>query len=199
MDGSRQGAREMKRMDMKINQSISNTLMAGLMLFGVVMSCSVGYETDKANKLVAEGNAAIDEGKKFFADAEEKKSRMLRMDVSHLADARTIANEAIKEYDQAEEKAKAAAGKFEEAGKLKISDTFKEYLTLKVKEYNKRAELIEAAKGIPQALVDSQSRSVFVSTANAATEKGNRLNKEAGDLSDQADKLEKDNPDIFKK
>ena len=181
------------------NRSISNTLLAGLLLLGVVLACSSGFETEKANKLVAEGNAAIDEGKKFFADAEEKKNQMLRMDVAHLADARAIANEAIKTYDQAEEKAKAAAGKFEEASKLKISDKFKDYLALKVKEFNKRAELIEAAKGIPQALIDSQNRASFVSSANAATEKGNRLNKEASDFSDQADKLEKDNPDIFKK
>jgi len=189
----------MEKMDMKMNQQISNMLIAGLLLLGVVLACSSGFETEKANQLVAQGNSAIDEGKKFFADAEEKKNRMLRMDISHLADARTIANEAIKAYDQAGEKAKAAAGKFEEASNLKISDKFKEYLTLKVKEFNKRSELIEAAKGIPQALIDSQSRSAFVSSANAATEKGNRLNKEASDLSDQADKLQKDNPDIFKK
>ncbi len=187
------------KMNTKANRSVYTALMAGLLLLGVVLACSSGFETDKANKLVAEGNAAIDEGKKFFADAEEKKNRMLRMDVSHLADARAIANEAIKTYDRAEEKAKVAAAKFEEASKLKISDKFKEYLALKVKEFNKRAELIEGAKGIPQALIDSQSRSSFVSGANAATEKGNRLNKEASDLSDQADKLEKDNPDIFKK
>jgi len=187
------------KMNTETNRSISNALLAGFLLLGVVLACSSGLETDKANKLVADGNAAIDEGKKFFAGAEEKKNRMLRMDISHLADARTIANEAIKAYDQAGEKAKAAAGKFEEASNLKISDKFKEYLTLKVKEFNKRSELIEAAKGIPQALIDSQSRSCFISSATAATEKGNRLNKEASDLSDQADKLQKDNPDIFKK
>src|SRR5258708_2801310 len=186
-------------MNTKTNRSISSALLAGLLLVGAVLACSGGFETDKANKLVAEGDAAIDEGKKFFADAEEKKNRMLRMDVSHLAEARVIANEAIKAYDQAEEKAKTAAGKFEEASKLKISDKFKDYLALKVKEFNKRTELIEAAKGIPQALIDSQSRSSFVSGANAATDKGNRLNKEAEDLSGQADKLQKDNPDIFKK
>ncbi len=187
------------KMKTKANRSICSALMAGLLLLGIVLACSSGFETDKANKLVAEGNAAIDEGKKYFADAEEKKSRMLHTDVSHLADARAIANEAIKAYDQAEEKAKAAAGKFDEASKLKLSDKYKEYLALKVKEFNKRAELIETAKSIPQALIDSQSRSSFISSANAATEKGNRLNKEAEDLSDQADKLEKDNPDIFKK
>jgi hypothetical protein len=186
-------------MYVKINRSVSTALFAGIVLLVVVLACSSGDETDKANKLVAEGNTAIDEGKKFFADAEEKKDRMLHTDVSHLADARAIANEAKKAYDQAEEKAKAGAGKFEEASKLKLGDKYKEYLALKVKEFNKRAELIATARSIPQALIDSQSRSSFISSANAATAKGDALNKEANDLSEQADKVQKDNPDIFKK
>jgi len=127
------------KMNTKTNQNVCSALMAGLFLLGIVLACSVGYETEKANKLVAEGNAAIDEGKKYFADAEEKKTRMLQTDVSHLADARAIAREAIREYEEAEQKAKEAAGKFEEASKLKLSDNFKQYLALKVKEYNKRA------------------------------------------------------------
>jgi len=56
-----------------------------------------------------------------------------------------------------------------------------------------------AARGIPQPLIDSQSRSAFISRANEATQKGDRLNQEASDLSDQADKIQKDNPDAFKK
>ena len=182
-----------------MERSVANMLIAGLMLLAVVLACSTGFETDKANQLVAQGNSAIEEGKKHFKDAEEKKDKMLHTDVSHLAEARTIASEAMRDYDQAQTNAKEAAGKFEEASRLKLSDVYKQYLDLKVKEFNKRAELIEAARSIPQALIDSQSRPSFVTRANAATDKANKLNQEASDLSDQADKLEKDNPDIFKK
>ena len=186
-------------MNTKRNRSVGSALMAGLLLLGVVLACGSADETDKANKLVNEGNAAINDGKKYLADAEEKKNTMLHTDVSQLAEARTIANEAVRAYDQAEEKAKEAAGKFEEASKLKISEKFKEYLALKVKEFNKRAELVEALKSAPQALIDSQSRSSFISRANAATQKAESLSKEADDLGAQADKLQKDNPDAFKK
>jgi len=185
-------------MKMKINRSFSGARISGLLLLGVVLACSIGDETDKANKLVDEGNKAIQEGKKYLADAEEKKNTMLHKNVSQLAEARTIANEAIRAYEQAEGKAKEAAGKFEEAGKLKINDKFKEYLVLKVKEFNKRAELVDALKDTPQALIDSQSRSIFIDRANAATEKANRLAKEADDLGAQADKLQADNPNIIK-
>ena len=114
-------------MNTKANRSVSSALMAGLLPPGIVLACGRADETNKANKLVNEGNAAINEGKKFVVDAEEKKNRMLNTDVSRLAEARTIANEAIRAYDQAEDKAKEATRKFEEASKLKISDKFKKY------------------------------------------------------------------------
>ena len=190
-------------MNTNTNRSAYSALMAGLLLLGVVLACSSGYETDKANKLVEQdGNAAIEDGKKYLTDAEEKKNRMLHTDISDassLAKARALANEAIRAYDQGGDKLKEAAAKFEEASKLKISDKYKEYLALRIKEKNKRVELVEALKDIPQALIDSDSRSSFTSRANAATQKAERLMKEANDLEAQAERLEKDNPDIFKK
>ena len=182
----------------KMNRRVSAALMAALLLLGA-LACSIGDETQKANKLVDEANTAIQDGKKYLADAEQKKDTMLHTKVSQLAEARTLANEAIRAYDQAEDKCKEAAGKCEEASKLKIGDKFKDYLTLKVKEYNKRAELVENLKATPQALIDSQSRASFISRANAATQKAEALSKEADDLGAQADKIQKDNPNAFKK
>jgi len=173
--------------------------MALLILVAAVLACSSGDETEKANKLGDEGNAAVTEGKKSFQEADDKKQKMLQTNVSELAEARTLAKEAIAAYDKAEDKCKEAAKKYDEASKLKISDKFKEYLEIKVKEYNKRAELVEAAKGTPQALLDSESRSSFITRAQANNEKVAALAKEADDLAGQAKKLEADNPNMFKK
>ncbi len=187
-------------MKIKINgQSQSTMFMALLLLVTAVLACSSGDETEKANKLGDEGNAAVAEGKKFFQDADEKKQKMLETNVSQLAEARTLAKEAIAAYDKAEDKCKEAAKKYDEASKLKISDKFKEYLGIKFKEYNKRAELVEAAKGTPQALIDSESRSSFITRAKANNEKTAALAKDADDLAGQAKKLEADNPNMFKK
>jgi hypothetical protein len=182
-----------------IGQGYSSTFMALLILVAAVLACSSGNETEQANKLGDEGNAAVAEGKKYFQDAEDKKQKMLQSKVSELAEARTLAKEAIAAYDKAEEKCKEAAKKYDEASKLKISDKFKEYLGIKVKEYNKRAELVEASKGTPQALIDSESRTSFISRAQANNEKVAQIGKEAEDLAGQAKKLETDNPDMFKK
>ncbi len=108
------------------SQRHSSTVMALLMLVAAVLACSSGMETEKANKIGDEGNAAVAEGKKFYTEAEEKKQAMLQTNVRQLAEARTLAKEAIASYDKAEEKCKEAAKKYDEASKLKISDKFKE-------------------------------------------------------------------------
>lgn len=173
--------------------------IALLLLMAVVLACSSGgNETDKANKLVDEGNAAVQEAKKDLAEAEQLKQKMLATDVAHLADARTTAKDAIAAYEKAEAKCKEAASKYDEASRLKLNDKFKEYLGLKVKEYNKRGELVQTAKGVPQALIDSESRQGWITKANAVNQKVDQLAKEADDLGAQAEKIQKDNPDIFK-
>ena len=187
---------------MKTSKNIFSALFAVLLLVAIVLACGssgTSDETDKANTLVNEGNKAIGDANKYLEDANEKKNQMLQTNVSQLAEARTMANEAIRGYDQGEEKLKDAAAKFDEASKLKVNDKFKEYLSLNVKELNKRAEFVEAVKSIPQALIDSQSRSSFISRIGAATEKAKRLDKEADDLGAQADKIQKDNPESIKK
>ena len=57
---------------MKTNQRHSSTFLALLMLVAAVLACSSGLETEKANKIGDEGNAAVAEGKKFYSDAEAK-------------------------------------------------------------------------------------------------------------------------------
>jgi len=185
---------------MKMNPSHSSMFMALVLLVAAVLACSgsIGNQTEQANKLVTEGNAAVQEANKFVTEAEEKKDQMLRTKISEIEQARALAKEAIAAYGKAEDKCKEAAKKYEEASKLRINDKFKEYLTLKLKEYNKRAEVVETAKGTPQALIDSEDQESFTTRAEANNEKVDALNKEAEALASQSAKLEKDNPDIFK-
>ena len=174
-------------------------LTAFVLLIAVVLACSSGgNETEKANKLVDEGNAAVQDAKKDITEAESLKQKMLSTDVAQLSEARSIAKDAIAAYDKAEAKCKEAAAKYDEASRLKLNDKFKEYLALKVKEYNKRAEMVTTAKGVPQALIESESREGWVNKANDVNAKVDKLRGEADDIGAQADKIQKDNPDIFK-
>ncbi len=180
-----------------------NSHVAFVLLIAAIWACgnsaSNTADRDKANKLVDEGNAAVDQMNKFVVDAKAKQDEMMHTDVRRLAEARVRAAEAITAYDKAAEKCKEAASKFDEASRLNVTDKFKQYLILKTKEFNKRAELIQAAKDTPQALIESTNRSSFQNRVNSNQSKINQLSKEAEDLGAQADKIYKDNPDVFKK
>ena len=182
------------------NPRNSDSLLALFLLLAAVVACSTSSnnEVAKADKLVDEGNAAVEQGKKFVLEAEEKKNAMMQLNVRRIAEARVIAAEAIAAYDKAAEKCKEAAQKYDEASRLKISEKFKQYLILKVKEYNKRAELVEVAKDTPQALIESTNRSSFVIRVNSNNEKVDKLSKEADELASPADKLQKENSGDFK-
>ena len=183
---------------MKLKNQLT-ALAAFVLLIVVVLACSSGgNETEKANKLVDDGNAAVQDAKKDITEAESLKQKMLSTDVSQLAEARSTAKDSIAAYDKAEAKCKEAAAKYDEASRLKLNDKFKEYLALKVKEYNKRAEMVTTAKGVPQALIESESREGWVNKANDVNTKVDKLRGEADDIGAQADKIQKDNPDIFK-
>ncbi len=182
-----------------ISKNTATAFIASALLFGVVLACSSsGNETEKANKLVDEGNAAVQDAKKSITEAEDLKQKMLHTDVSQLSEARATAKDTIAAYEKAETKCKEAAAKYDEASRLKLGDKFKEYLALKVKEYNKRAEMVAMAKGVPQALIDSESREGWINKANDINDKVDKLRQEADDIATRADKIQKDNPDIFK-
>lgn len=179
------------------------TVMALLLVVAAVLACNFGDETDKANKLVDEGNTAIQDAKKYYADAEEKKEKMITaVDAikgdADLEAARAMAKDVITAYDKTKSKCEEVAKKFEEASKLKVNDKFKDYLTIKVSEFKKRAEIVDAAKGTPQALIDSKDKATFISAAKSTNEKVEKLSKEADDFAAQAEKVQKENKDVIK-
>lgn len=189
---------------MKTNRNFSflSPLLAIAFLLVAVLACSSGGgsdDTDKANKLVSDANTAFDDAKKSYSEAQSLKDKMMHTNVSKLADARATAKDAIAAYNKAEAKLKEAADKCNEATRMKLNDKFKEYLSLKVKEWNKRVEQVEAAKGLPQALIDSESRQGWIKKATQINDQVAKLGKEADDLGAQADKIQKDNPDAIKK
>jgi len=178
--------------------------VAFVLLIAAIWACgssssSKPSDTDKANKLVDEGNAAVDQMKTFVHEAEAKRDEMMRTDLRRLADARARAAEAIAAYDQATAKCKEAGSKFDEASRLNVADKFKQYLILKTKEFTKRVELIQVARDTPQALIESTNRSSFQNRVASNKSKFDQLLKEVEDLSALADKMYRDNPDLFKK
>ena len=184
-------------------QTKRHALLALALLIGLVLACSsAGDETDKANSLVAEANTAIDAGNKAAVEAGQKNDRIFDelKDVTFAEDKERLtatAKEAVAGFTQSAEKFREAAKKFEEASKLKVNDKFKEYLVLKSQEFNKNAEQVEAARAMPQAVLDSDDADALRQKIRENKATYDRLAKEAKELSDKAEKVRAENKDKF--
>lgn len=181
-----------------------SALLAIALMIGFVIACNTGGgdETDKANSLVAEANKAIDAGNKAAVEAGRKNDQIFDgiKDATFAEDKERLtasAREAVDGFTQSAGKFREAAKKFEEASKLKINDKFKEYLQLKSQEFNKNAEQVEAARAMPQALLDSEDADALRQKIKDNKATYDRLEKEAKELSDKAEKVRSENQDKF--
>jgi len=191
----------------------TNRLMLCITLLLVAFAAAC-METDKANKLIEAGNAAINEGNTLVLDASTKNDKVFEtlsaatpkasddeesgpaVDTSAL---KSTAQAAIDGFDKSAVKYREAAAKFDEASKLKIHDKLKEYLVLKSQEFSKRAELSDAAKSNCKAVLDGGEQAALLKQISSNQERINKLNKEATDLAEKSDKIQQENKSIFKK
>ena len=104
----------------------------------------------------------------------------------------------IADLEKARDGYKEAGSKFEEASKLDVKDKFKEYLSVKSKEMNKRSELTSALMDEPKALIDSKGPDEYKKKVNQVVAKVTTLKKDAEELAGKADKIFEENKDLFK-
>ncbi len=182
------------------SQTKLNTLLALALMLAFALACSGGDETEKANKLVSDGNAAITEGNKFATDFGPKLDKLFD-DMSpsnYEADREKVlpqAKEVVDGLGKAGDKYRDASKKFDEASKLKVNDKFKEYLTLKSQEFSKRAEQMDVGKANAQAIVDSSDADSLKSKITGNKTKYDKLDQESKDLESKAAKIQADNKD----
>ena len=178
--------------------------VAGLCLLALTL---VGcMETGKANELIDVGNKSVDEANKASTEAANKFGELFATEnISEFPENRDSLKSKVAEttglFDKSITSLKTAADKFEEASKLKLDDKFKEYLTTMAQTYRKKAEVNESAK--KQALLLSDTSidgpEALASKMQSLSEQTSKLKKEASDLDAKAQKIQTDNPSIFKK
>lgn len=186
------------------SQTKRNALLTILVMLAFVLACnSFSDKTEEANKLVADGNTAIEEGNKLATDASAKNDKIFDEVTTENFEADKeklsgTAKEAVDGMTRSAEKFREASKKFDEAGKLKVGDKFKEYLTLKSQEFTKRAEQMDAAKKNAQAFLDSADAASLMEKIKENKPQLEKLNKEAKDLEAKADKIRSENKDLIK-
>jgi chromosome segregation ATPase len=108
-------------------------------------------------------------------------------------------NEEAAIFDQAIADAKAAADKYDQAGKLKIDEKYKQYLELRAQLMRKEGAHLAALKELPSARKDTSLKGKTLRDKQADIKtRSDKLRKEVDDLKVQAEKMQKENGDKFK-
>jgi hypothetical protein len=177
-------------------------LTAFAILFIIACFLSSCSEMSRARKLVEDGNAAVKESEKYAVEADAKLRQLDRRREefpSNREPLEQISRESIELLDKAAGKLREAAGNYEAASRAKIDDKLREYLSLKAQEFTKHVEHLEAAREIPQSVMDSAVTDFSILNErrydiNVRIEK---LKKEWEELAARAKKIQEDNKEKF--
>jgi len=179
-------------------------ILAIAILILVGLACTDSMETEKANGIIAEANKFITTANENAEKAGKRYDEYTKKveDIKEEDEVDVVRDFGKKElfplYDAMGENFKKASEKFDEASKLKVNPKYKEYLETKAQEMKKRSEHALEMKKIPQALIDSKKKKDYEESRDKIIESASKMQKEAKELDEKAEKIRKDNPDVIK-
>jgi hypothetical protein len=186
-----------------------NAALALLLLAAVGIACAslknIGKNpTDEANKLVNEAKDDLEEIDKIDDEASKKQSDLNKaMNDKNVDETKRILGDLVKDIDRGLDKGKSAADKVEQASKLDVDSTYKEYLSIKAQAFRKEIEAWTAMREAAVIARDNYTASGL--PADKRTEYINKvdqfkkLRQEAKDLHKKASDIARANPNIGKK
>ena len=175
------------------------TLSALLALACFLISCG---EMNRAKRLVEDGNEAVKESEKYAVEADAKLKELDRRREEfpgNREELGVICKEAIELLDKASGKLREAALNYETASQAKIDDKLREYLSLKSQEFKKHVEHLDAAREIPQSVMDNAVTDFSLLNERRYDINNNieKLKKEWEDLATRAKKIQEENKEKF--
>lgn len=176
-----------------------------IILTGLIgFACDAG-QMDEANKLINEANAALDKNKPATEKADTMINDLMGTNMTqaedidqYKTDNKAKFDEVASLFEQSEKGISEAAGKFDQASKLKIDEKFKEYVSLKAQEFKKRAERQKASAVFVKSFQAENDAAKADRLTPDYNKKDADMLKEANDLGAKAEKIVKDNPALFK-
>lgn len=182
-----------------------NALLATVLLIGLSLACSIGDETDAANKLVNEANTVIKSYNEASIKSGKLFSELLGDNLTKVEDLEVYKTENKAKFDellslngQIEKNGAEAVSKFEEASKLKLDEKFKEYLGMKVQEFKKRAEADKLTAPFVKSFLETKEVDKLDKLIEDYNKKSTAVVKESEELMKKADQIVKDNPNSIK-
>jgi hypothetical protein len=186
-----------------------NAALALLLLAAVTIACSslkgLGKNaTAEANKLVNEAKDDLEEIDRIDEEASQKQSDLNKaMNDKNVDEAKRLLGELVKDIDKGLEKGKSAADKVEQASKLDVDATYKEYLSIKAQAFRKEIEAWTAMREAAIIARDNYTASGLPDAKRneyrAKLDEFKKLRQDARDLHKKASDIARANPNIGKK
>lgn len=154
-------------------------------------------QTKEANKLQEDADQLASKVDEAYNQATQKEDAIKAEKKAKTREQ--LNNEETAIFDQAIADAKAAADKYDQAGKLKIDEKYKQYLELRAQLMRKEGAHLAALKELPSARKDTSLKGKTLRDKQADIKtRSEKLKKEVDDLKVQAEKMQKENGDKFK-
>lgn len=184
-----------------------NLVGIGMLVLLVCLNIACdSQQMEEANKLINEANPIAVKANDTGAKAESLVKELLGANLTNAEDMEHYKSENKAKFDegvslseQTEKSLNEAAAKFEQASKLKVNDKFKEYLGYKAQDIKKRAEGYKGIAALFKSVLAETDEQKAGQLVTEGVAKYNSTIKDADDLDAKAQKIVKDNPDLFKK
>ena len=176
-----------------------------IMLTALSLGCSLNDQSDEANKLVDEANVIIEKYNTGTEKLDALFNELFGDNLTQVEDFKAYKeknkskfDEVISLSEQIEKMGIEIINKFEQASELKLSEKYKEYLKLRIREIKKRTDAYKLHAPFVEKILQTND----VDKINRQIEDYNNqiaeITKEIDALAEKARQIAKDNPDEIK-
>lgn len=176
-----------------------NAIISALMFSFLFASCGGSSQIEEANRLVSAANENIVEANELVKKAERKNKKLFAVSIQTDEELKNYkrqmsaeAKAIIEDFEKAADLAEIASHQFAEAGNLNVPEDFRKYLETKSHEFAKRAEAVETRKENARAFLEYDD-ATMVKKFEENNEQAEKLMREAEELEDKAEEIQKEN------
>lgn len=147
-------------------------------------------EVGEVNKILEEINGLRNKASGLTDQLNTKEQELKNKDFIRDRDTiNRIAREEMTIFEESAKLFRAAADKADQAGKLKVGDKYKQYLSIIAQHDRKSAEVMDVLREQAGALLGNESFEVINAKRNEARQRADKLQREADELAQKAEQI----------
>lgn len=147
-------------------------------------------ESGELNKVIEEINSLRTKASELTNGLNTKEQELRNKDFIRDRDTiNRIAREQMVILTESARLFRAAADKADQAGKLKVDDKYKQYLSILVQHDRKSAEMFDVLREQAEALLSSESYEAISAKRDEARQRADKLQQEAAELAQKAEQI----------